>query len=162
MPAAGFTFSLPYVIIPHTTHYTTKKITHSHPNLTFFQHTNTDTHPTHVTRSAQEASESKIDLINVIFPHSSKLEARNVQWVGIKTRTHLYNELQRTISMFVSAELWVVSRYHRSFSLRTLGLNFMCYVLCYIKHIILYEGGAKSDWDFRISALVKNPDGTDV
>ena len=27
---------------------------------------------------------------------------------------------------------------------------------------IMYIKGAKSDWDFRISDLVKNPDGTDI
>ena len=28
--------------------------------------------------------------------------------------------------------------------------------------IIIINIGAKSDWDFRISDLVKNPDGTDI
>ena len=28
--------------------------------------------------------------------------------------------------------------------------------------IIICNTGAKDDWDFRISVLVKNPDGTDI
>ena len=29
-------------------------------------------------------------------------------------------------------------------------------------NVIISKMGAKGDWDFRISDLIKNPDGTDV
>ena len=41
--------------------------------------------------------------------------------------------------------------------LRKIQYYFHCLILNLIK-----DKGAKIDWDFRISDLVKNPDGTDV
>ena len=35
------------------------------------------------------------------------------------------------------------------------------YIILYTVYIYLYIG-VKDDWDFRISDMVKNPDGTDI
>ena len=40
-------------------------------------------------------------------------------------------------------------------------LYMLTYILCLISSFIFITG-AKGDWDFRISDLVKNPDGTDI
>ena len=32
----------------------------------------------------------------------------------------------------------------------------------FLKYLVKFLGGAKGDWDFRVSDLVNSPDGTDV
>ena len=66
VPAPDFTFSLFFIFIPHTTdvHYK-NNYTYSHPNLTSFS-IKIQIHIPHVTWSAQEERESKIDHTNAI------------------------------------------------------------------------------------------------
>ena len=45
----------------------------------------------------------------------------------------------------------IVNRSERKFRICTSDIKTLCLLL-----------GAKDDWDFRISYLVKNPDGTDI
>ena len=41
-------------------------------------------------------------------------------------------------------------------------LQLQFFIMFIYFELIIERGGAKGDWDFRISDLVKNPDGTDV
>ena len=74
-----FTFSLPFIIIPHTTHYTTKQL-HKGPTIILISLsfcTQKQIHIPHVTWSAQDVRESKIDHTNAIYRHSAEPETYN-------------------------------------------------------------------------------------
>ena len=66
--------------------------TYSHPKLTFFQYTNTDTPPRN--EVCPSGAQSKIDQTNAIYPRSAEPEASRVQGVGIKRHMHTHDRKQ--------------------------------------------------------------------
>ena len=85
--APGFTFSLPFIIIPHYTN----SYTYSHPNLNFLRCTIEILVP-HVMWSAQAVRELKIDHTQRHLSALRGTRSTQVQWVGIGTHTFNYNK----------------------------------------------------------------------
>ena len=84
-PAPGFTFSLPFIIIPHNTITLHKQLhSYSHPNLNFLPYTIQMLIP-HIMWSAQAVRDLKIDHTQCHLAWNPKHVI--VQWVGIGTDT---------------------------------------------------------------------------
>ena len=97
-PAPGFTFSLPFIIIPHSTtqlHYTN---THTVTLISTSSSTLYRYSLAHVMWSVQTVRESKIDHINAIYLPSAEPEAHNsaVGWHwNTHTHTHTHTHTQK-------------------------------------------------------------------
>ena len=91
-PAPGFTFSLPFIIISHSTTqlHCTNTSKYSYPNLNFLQYTiQIQILVPHVMCSAQAVHESKIDHTQCHLSTLRGTPKHVVQWAGIRTHTLL-------------------------------------------------------------------------
>ena len=71
-----------------------------------------------------------------------------MQWVGTRTNTHTESDLE-----IVRRETKILHRHPHEAH----GVFKHCIITVYMHFM-----GANGDWDFQISDLVKNPDGTDI
>ena len=98
--APGFTFSLPFIVIPHSTtqlHYT-NTYTVSHPNLNFLQYAIQILIP-HVTWSAQVVHESKIDHTKRFYLPCAVPKVCNSE-VGWHWKTHTHTHTRQLNPLF--------------------------------------------------------------
>ena len=94
----------------HDPTYYYKTITHIVTQTSHAFSTQIQMHITHVTWSAQELRESKIDHTNAIYPPSAESESRELQWVGISD-TFSYPEEIHSIAAETTDAMWSFLHY---------------------------------------------------